>query len=239
MDDMASASDGAGERLENPAADSPTDSKVQLILAGERLFARRGMEGASLREIAVAAGHGNNNAVRYHFGSKEGLVQAIFLHRVAQLEPLRHRLIGRVDERKLTGDVRSLMEVIVLPYLTLRDSEGRFSYPSFLLQYLLHYRPKGMMHAADDASAVSPSLHRTMDLLRRRLFYLAPEAVERRIMVATSTFLAVLINTENLLLQPDRNEFRSIIDDTLCQMVASLTAPASRVADFIDDSFTG
>lgn len=219
------------------AVDGASDSKIQLILAGERMFARMGIDGASLREIAVAAGHGNNNAVRYHFGSREGLIQAIFRYRVAQLEPTRCRLMAMVDEKGLTGDARSLFEVIALPHLTLRDTEGRFSYAAFLLQYLLHYRPKGMIHAADDAGAISPSLHRAMKLLEERVFYLSPDAIQRRIMVATSMFLTVLINAENRLPTPTPAEFRGIIDDTLCQMVASITAPANRITHFMDDSF--
>ena len=49
-----------------------------MIRAGERLFGESGIDGVSLREVAAAAGQGNTSAVRYHFGSKDGLVAAIF-----------------------------------------------------------------------------------------------------------------------------------------------------------------
>ncbi len=52
------------------------DGKTRLILAGERLFAKGGIHGASMREIAAQAGQGNHAAVQYHFGSREGLVRA-------------------------------------------------------------------------------------------------------------------------------------------------------------------
>lgn len=223
---------------DDPAPDDlAPDRKVQLLLAGERLFAERGVEGASLREIAVAAGHGNNNAVRYHFGSKEGLIQAIFRYRVSCLEPARHHLLMQVEARGLTGDARALLEIINLPYVTLRDEGGRFAYPAFLQQYLLRYRPKGMSHAGDDAQAISPSLHRAMELLRQRLFYLLPETIEMRILVATSTFLSMLLHTENSTPQPVGDAFRTIIDDTFTQMAAAIVEPANRNADFIDNSF--
>jgi AcrR family transcriptional regulator len=45
---------------------------VLLLSAAKRLFAARGMHGASVRDIAAAAGV-NSALVRYHFGSKEGL----------------------------------------------------------------------------------------------------------------------------------------------------------------------
>ena len=43
----------------------------------ERLFAERGVDGVSLSEINRAAEQGNNSALHYHFGSKDGLVSAI------------------------------------------------------------------------------------------------------------------------------------------------------------------
>lgn len=216
--------------------DATADSKSQLILAGERLFADRGVEGTSLREIAAAAGHGNNNAVRYHFGSKDGLIQAIFRYRVAQLEPIRQKLVDSIMAQGLSGDVRALWEVIVLPHLSLRTPDGRFPYAAFLLQYLLHYRPRGMTHVADDAGANAPNLHRAMALLRDRVFYLSEETADRRIMTSTALFLSVLINTENRKPAPSPQEFRAIIDDTLGQIVAAMAAPAIRATPFLDDS---
>ncbi|MCW1384915.1 TetR/AcrR family transcriptional regulator [Novosphingobium sp. KCTC 2891] len=225
-----------GARLEvAPSPGGQGDSKVQLMLAAERLFADQGIDGTSLREIATAAGHGNNNAVRYHFGSKEGLIQAIFQHRIVQLEPARARLITAVEEKGLTGDVRSLWEVIVLPHLTLRDSDGRFPYASFLLQYLLNYRPRGMVHAADGGT-LAPNLQRTMDYLFNRLSFLPLDVADQRIMSMTATFLAVLIHTENRANRPDPAAFRAIVDDTLNVIAAGLSAPAPRVSYFIDDS---
>ncbi len=224
--------------IEVASSGGQPDSKVQLMLAAERLFADRGVEGTSLREIAVAAGHGNNNAVRYHFGSKEGLIQAIFQHRIVQLEPYRAKLLAMVEARGLAGDVRSLCEVIVLPHLTLRDADGRFPYASFLLQYLLNYRPRGMVHAAD-GGGLAPNLQRAMDYLFHRLSYLPPDVVDRRIMSMSATFLAVLINTENRAEKPDEVQFRAIIDDALNVIAAGISAPAPRVSYFIDDALLG
>ena len=45
-------------------------TKEQIVLAAEGLFAERGIEGVSLRQIGTAAGNGNNSAVQYHFGTK-------------------------------------------------------------------------------------------------------------------------------------------------------------------------
>ena len=49
----------------------------RLILAAEAEFARAGIQGASLRRINALAGQRNTSAVRYHFGSREGLLEAL------------------------------------------------------------------------------------------------------------------------------------------------------------------
>src|SRR5215470_8750592 len=53
------------------------DTKQRLLDAAERLFAERGVDGVSLREVNAAAGERNNAALYYHFHDRDGLVRAI------------------------------------------------------------------------------------------------------------------------------------------------------------------
>ena len=48
----------------------------------------------------------NNSAVHYHFGTKDGLIQAIFGHRLPQLTRERQMLAGRCDPSPSTGIYR-------------------------------------------------------------------------------------------------------------------------------------
>ena len=50
----------------------PTDSRERILLAAEELFAARGFDGVTVREICERAGM-NGAAVNYHFGDKESL----------------------------------------------------------------------------------------------------------------------------------------------------------------------
>lgn len=52
-------------------------TRARFIDAAETLFAERGVESVSLNEITVSAGQRNRNALQYHFGNREGLLQAI------------------------------------------------------------------------------------------------------------------------------------------------------------------
>jgi len=109
------------------APSAPTDalttpSKARLILAAEELFADRGIEGVSLREVSLVAGQANNAAVQYHFKTREGLVAAIFAYRVAQMDRIRTEMLHRLFEAGEDRDLRSLLCVLLLPHLELAGS---------------------------------------------------------------------------------------------------------------------
>jgi len=99
-----------------------TDTKKSLLDAGERLFADLGIAGASMRAITQAAG-ANLAAVHYHFGSKEGLVRAVFGRR---LEPLNRDRLERLNRLAATGrerDVEGIIEAFVAPPLRMIGHE--------------------------------------------------------------------------------------------------------------------
>ncbi len=99
------------------------------MVAAERLFATDGINGASLRQIAAEAGSSNNSAVHYHFGSKQGLIAAIFQYRLPQIISERRMLAARCDP----DDLRSRFEAHFLPVLTMAEATDNH-YVSFVEQ---------------------------------------------------------------------------------------------------------
>ena len=110
-------------------AASPSASALRLVLAAERLFATHGIDGVSLRQIAGEAGSSNNSAVHYHFGSKHGLIAAIFRYRLPQISNERRLLAARCDP----DDLRSRFEAHFLPVLTMAEATDNH-YVSFVEQ---------------------------------------------------------------------------------------------------------
>ena len=104
------------------ATAAPTDTKTSLLNAAEALFAELGIAGASMRAITARAG-ANLAAVHYHFGSKEGLVRAVFSRR---LEPLNRERLDRLERLTATGrerDVEGIVDAFVGPPLRMIGSE--------------------------------------------------------------------------------------------------------------------
>ncbi|MFD4180624.1 TetR family transcriptional regulator [Rhodococcus sp. NPDC058514] len=53
-------------------------TSLTLVRAAEQLVADRGLHGVRASEVVKAAGHKNNSAIAYHFGSWEGLLEAVW-----------------------------------------------------------------------------------------------------------------------------------------------------------------
>jgi AcrR family transcriptional regulator len=50
------------------------ETRTRIKVAAQRLFAQRGIDGVSVRDIVAAAGQRNNGSLNYYFRTKEALV---------------------------------------------------------------------------------------------------------------------------------------------------------------------
>lgn len=200
-----------------------SDGKTKLILAGEQLFAKGGIDGVSLREIAAAAGQGNHHAVQYHFGSREGLIHAIFVHRMQEMEPRRAEMLAAADAAGLLGDARTIVEIIFLPQLDLPGQHDNHSYAHFLLHYLL--RNEGT-DFGDFGAELPPAIDRALRLLRRRLDFLPERIAQRRLVTACFMFLNMLTAySDDRVRLPGEESFEDAVRDTLDQIVLATCMP--------------
>lgn len=104
-----------------PQADG---TRSRLITAAEKLFAERGIDGVSLREINRASGARNAVAVQYHFDDRAGVVRAIIAKHRPAVEARRHELL---DEYEAAGrdDLWTLSGCLVRPLAAkLSDTDG-------------------------------------------------------------------------------------------------------------------
>ncbi|MFG2519845.1 TetR family transcriptional regulator [Streptomyces sp. NPDC048527] len=122
-----------------------THTTRQLLLdVAERLYAERGVNGVSLREIGAAAGQRNTGAVRYHFGSKSDLLEAVIARRMVPANEARAAYLAEADaEAEGEGEgeggegaaleARRLVEALVLPLVAQLGEPGQ---PSWYLRFL-------------------------------------------------------------------------------------------------------
>lgn len=205
------------------AVEGEADGRTRMILVAESLFAQGGINGVSMREIAAKAGQGNHFAVQYHFGSRDGLVEAIFDYRMEQMEPVRDRMLAAAERNGRLNDARTLLDIVYLPQLVLPGGGGHRSYAGFLSQYLMRARSHRF---GDFGDASHPNLGRTFALLRKRLSYLPEDVAQRRLVTASFMFLAILARDEAFeTCEPGEESFEAALDDTIEQIVTCVCAP--------------
>ena len=115
-----------------PASKAPKEStepngRQALIEAARGLFAQRGIEGVSIRELGRAAEQRNNNAVQYHFGDREALLWAVLAPHNERVGSRRAALLdGLEEEAEATPSIRSLAGALVRPSAAmLENAAGR------------------------------------------------------------------------------------------------------------------
>lgn len=203
------------------------EAKIRLIVAAETLFAEQSIESVSLREIARAAANGNNNAVQYHFGSKAGLVQAVFAYRVWQMDPKRRKGMEALKAAGRDENIPELLKLLFLPMIDLTNEAGRHTYAGFVGRYLLFYRSAGLPHAADSQTASTSALRDIVSSMRDRLAHLPEDLVLRRIETTHLMFINTLVRSDNDGVSKNKGDlFRKRIADCIEMAAAAIAAPA-------------
>jgi AcrR family transcriptional regulator len=90
-------------------------TKRRLLEAAARLFAERGIDAVSVRDINAAAGQRNNTALHYHFGDRAGLLRALVEQDLARLHARQNELYEEAMADGRLDHLRTLVEIMVLP----------------------------------------------------------------------------------------------------------------------------
>ena len=103
------------------------DTSANLVATAERLFAERGVDAVSLREIAREAGARNVMAVQYHFTDRAGVLAAIADKHLPVVDARRDALLDSIEG---APSMRAMAAALVRPLAAkLADPSGG---PAFL-----------------------------------------------------------------------------------------------------------
>ncbi|MQY17978.1 TetR/AcrR family transcriptional regulator [Nocardia macrotermitis] len=199
-------------------------ARERILLAAERLIAERG-QSVPLRDIAAAAGQRNNSAVQYHFGSRDGLIEAVVEQRMATLELRRLELLAERAAADAPDGVHELLEALVVPMFELRSQHGIGYYARFLEQIRTH---PAVTDEANLRGTRRTSVRVIMHRLDRALPELPPALRLRRLRTLPTVLFSLLADHERAI-----EDDRVAADDTtawseLIDMLAGvLTAPVA------------
>jgi AcrR family transcriptional regulator len=106
-------------------------TRERILDAAERLFAERGYHGVSIRDVTGAA-EVDVALVAYHFGNKQGLLEAVFLRRAADLNDERIALLDGVLARsgRRAPRLEEIIDAFTRPLLD-RSTRGSAGWKSY------------------------------------------------------------------------------------------------------------
>ncbi len=164
------------------------DARDTILDRAEACFAAAGFAGASLRDIAAGAGV-NQALLRYYFGSKQDLFDAVFRRRGGMISGRRHVLLDRaLAEPAPTVD--AILRAYLSPQWEMKQS-GAAGAAFIALQARIHAEPEA--HALDLRREVyDPSLKRYIEALAGLLPQIPRDLIATRMAFMVGAYLFML-----------------------------------------------
>ncbi len=107
-----------------------------MIDAAEQIVAERGIPALTLKDVQIAAGQSNKSAAKYHFGSREGLIEAVVEARGSAVNTRRQALLEEMEAHGTPLTARQAVEAMVWPLASETLSRPGSRYARFLVQAL-------------------------------------------------------------------------------------------------------
>jgi AcrR family transcriptional regulator len=211
-------------------APNPETTKQRLVSAAEELFAARGIDGVSLREINAAAGQRNSTALQYHFVDRGGLVRAVLAKHHVDIELLRHEMLDLYEEVG-EGDLRALAGALVRPSATkLRDADGGRAYLRIHSQVVNLPDRFGGASSTSNSSSVGPGLDDLSDSINRWRYLVAPLLPDVAVRRLHHRFTAIRLSATELARRAaaaPRRDDRLFVSHLIDVIAATLATPMS------------
>lgn len=133
--------------LSRPTAMSPrpqpeaTSTRERIKREARLLFATRGINGVSTREIIKASGQKNTASLGYYFGSKENLVRELIIDGAQIIDERRNAALDRLEADGGPKSVRQLTDILIFTAVRMSPAQPsqEDSYSRFITHIGQHY----------------------------------------------------------------------------------------------------
>ena len=177
-----------------------------MIDAAERICAERGLAAMSLREVQAVSRQRNKSAAQYHFGSRDGLSEAVVETRMAPINEQRLRLLAELDDEP---SIRDLVDVLVRPLAeaTLGRPDSRWA------RFLFQSVADPVIVSVVQRSMAASGFRTAREALFGALHHLPPEVREHRLSQVVGLTVMTLAVAERI---ADAGEPAELDPETRC-----------------------
>jgi len=175
-----------------------TRARNKLIMTAINLYADRGANSVSLREINRETGSKNHSALHHYFGSKIGLISAVNNFIQSAFDEKRQDELNAIEASAKQGDIslRRVLETFIRPYVTIMSSEtwgpnairtlARFEFDN-------DEQIKGLLHASSAGTA-----KRFQRLVHQCLPQLPKKLLDHRLNFCVNSVISGFAENRNL-----------------------------------------
>jgi AcrR family transcriptional regulator len=168
-----------------------------LKVAARRLFALRGYDGVSVRDIVLAAGQRNSGSLHYYFGSKDELARELVADGARLIDDRRNAMLDAIEAR---GGPRHLSEIIECLVWPSTDLAGDGSQPPKEDTYIRFITMLQMSHRQIFMDALegkwASGYDRALAHIRDFLKEIDPDLVNQRLMLMSLYLRAAMSSRE-------------------------------------------
>jgi AcrR family transcriptional regulator len=174
-----------------------TGTRDLLKVAARRLFAHRGYDGVSVRDIVLAAGQRNSGSLHYYFGSKDELARELVADGAKLIDDRRNRMLDEIEARSGPRNLRQVIDCLVWPST---DLAGDGSHPPKEDTYIRFITMLQMSHRQMFMDALegkwASGYERALAHIRRLLKDIDAELVNQRLILMSMYLRAAMSSRE-------------------------------------------
>lgn len=179
-----------GRDLTSQSGDRRTvQARARLTDAAEHIIATKGIEALTLSEVQQVAEQRNKSAIVYHFGSREGLIEAVVLRHTALMDARRQARIEGIGKPLELLTKTEILELLICPIM-----DGVFGVPqSYEARCLQQFGSRPELVELMVAAAAESNSSTVRELLLKSIDHLPPPLAATRIdyaMILVVTLLA-------------------------------------------------
>ncbi|GAA4415485.1 TetR/AcrR family transcriptional regulator [Quisquiliibacterium transsilvanicum] len=200
------------------AGTNRNEAAENLKRVARRLFAERGVDGVTVRQIAEASGQKNHAAVGYHFGSKDALIRELVIHGARVIDERRNAWLDRQEAQGGPRTVREVVDVLVQASVDIGEDEN---YNRFIVMLGMTHRQFFMETLAGQWNS---GYQRCLDHLRRLMPPLPPAMKNQRLLFLGAALGAVMAARETGLADTSRSHPTWGSPHTLSHFAHAMTA---------------
>jgi AcrR family transcriptional regulator len=158
--------------------DLPLETSDRIKLAAQRLFAQKGLEGVTVRDIVAAADLKNPGSLNYYFRSKDELIRQVIAEAMGEANAMWGARLAEVDAAGGPTSLRDIVSALVVWPLSARTDGGANHTARFLAMVL---QTRGQMLRSLTRELKYDEYDRALTHMRTFLEDLPREVVDQRL----------------------------------------------------------